>query len=357
MSEFQNEFSDAELFNSTELRLSDYEDALVDPHLRKSNEMAREFEKSLNDGADIEVADAIATLEAEVAHLIGASGYISGALKIVSSPDGELEDVSGYKIRAQFMGFAAVPDRDDEDKVNLGYSFGVFQLEDDTYVTEELIDEISENGKARVSATVLPAFAHPDTIVLDLPITSPEQALAWLAVTYPETVAEIDSLILAKEVEGRLVPQRDDEALLRLKDFRLRRPDDITDQGWITYKNAVASYVLSLASVDGRAPYHTKVSGVNLVREGDADTDVEPEARYSSELSMWIDVEALVFVDEHHFDVDSSDESRIDTSSAVIFGLHGNEIREYQDDEPRKVTIPFASMETLVSLRNMEVDA
>lgn len=351
MSESMNQFP-KELFDFVQNELGDYEDAMSDTRVREGANKARILERRINEGEVDNISEEIAQLDQEAAHVIGHGMFVSGTVTLHGDDGETLHTEWAAGLHAQFQGYTILPRSDDDDRVRVAYIFAAFQ-DDEGFITKDRMEALgaSDTPTRKIEPYVYAATALIDEVSLDFAISTPERAMAWLSVLYPETLDEIDRILLTRIKDGQVTVPSHDEALHGLRDFELIRPEGISDFSWIDYKNAVAQYVVGMATIDGNAPYNVSVNGpraVDIAVEGECDA-VQQDIRYTAQPPIWLNVKALVLCDKARFDL--TNEHKGGAPESAIFALRGCELADEMDTPDQFVTIPLSSMSSLYALR------
>ncbi len=353
MREFENRVPE-DIFNFVETELGEYADAMTDQRVARSVESARALEQKIALGVDVDLSQELRLLDLEVAHVMKQECELSGSVRL-QREDGSAsiyeEDVR--ELEATFLGYFIITPSDDEeeDDARIGYAFMTYKVGDE-FLTRELRQRLREadpEGETTHAATQHVVVAPPERVSIDFKIASPERAMAWLNVMYPETLREIDSLVLGKEQGGRVVTLSDDEALHRLGGFRLTRPEDLTDEGWMQYKTAVVNYALSLCVVDEQVPYYAGVRGPVIFPKDEETIHQSDTATYAVEPSMLFGAQGLGFIDGERFAIGEEQED----DKGGLFLLLGSQLGGDIYDKERTIAVPLSSFTSLHSLRNV----
>ncbi len=354
MSEAMNEFP-RDLFDFIESSdMNEYEDAMSDPRVRNSIPQALDLERRINMGRVDDVEAEIKLLDQEVDHVINQMCHLSG-LATTYSPEGEaVEQIRVDDIYVQFNGYEIAPsidseDEDDESKYNVVFVFYAIKDEEGEFITRSVMNASLDAGVEKLE-NIQPCRISimPNDAIIDFAITTPDRAMAWLNVLYPETIEEIDRLLLARVEDGHVVEPTDDQALLSLKEFELKRPEDISEQTWLDYKNAVAYYVANMLAVDSSTPYGMVVGGPGLIENDDKE---DTKTYFVNRPPIWMDVHSLIFFDKSNFEINDDSSDKRD---AAVFALRCREITSDLYDPQGLIIVPISSIDSLRSLRSID---
>ena len=178
---------------------------------------------------------------------------------------------------------------------------------------------------------VIDAIAGIDEIVLETDNASTERAIAWIEISQPELVKEIDDLLMqSRNVEQSI------ESLAKLKlDSYSILHENFT-------RNCLDTYLNSLVLVDKAAPYDLNIDG--LIATTDDSGDMVSEKRTTRTLAYLGDLQTMIFRAK-----DGTDEWRIGVSAAII--------PSDQNTESESVIVPLESMSYIRSLRSSYYEA
>ena len=317
MSENENFFTTHEYEPTNEL--SRLNALFTDPYAERTLATARDYNELFVDAEPTreELAATIAELDSEWGILKGAHMKYTGKV-LVKSPEDENDVrtifVDGIDVISN--GFYII--RED---INLAE---VFRVKHHLFAN---VKDILEDFKGKDDDRRVVAIGDIDNALLELEVASPERAKAWLEISYPNLIEELDYRILnGSGDEG--------EALLSLRGFDFNKYIDLSD----TFtRNCVDMYLNSIIEIDTEVPYSVKVNG--FMREvGDNET------LYKINIDS-----ALVIVNglsmQPAYDLDETkNDWQFAASLSVIPGNRAI--------KPSLYTMPVNSLQTLDSIRS-----
>ena len=241
---FDNENDFMNLSDEAPKDLNHLDAAFTDPFVERVLEMGRTYNKIFQESAPTDEEKAF----------------------IIDELDTEWGNIKGNTM--QYTGNVQVRDHDDEDEMKMVFLDGADVVSNGFYIDTDTINgvaiarvkyhlyvslkdaygiDVSEDEKVGVTGAV----GDIDSSSIELELASPERAKAWLTISCPELIEEIDFRIL----NG---PGGEDDAILSLKGLDINEFTDLSDE---FTRNCMNIYLQSIVEVDKDVPYSSKLNG------------------------------------------------------------------------------------------------
>jgi len=321
--EFDNEAAVMDTFEKA------YGDSVIQDAIRESKYRAKNFDMS---GSIIEfeerIRKTIEELDEMVKHAIDQPGKLSG---IVRSNEGDagIRKVSTSNALIEFKGF--VSDHNFETQTiefNLAF-LAAYNSENDLFLTLDNIDEMTETGE-RDNFTEIGMAVSPDEVFVEYYAIHPIRANAWLEITYPSIISELDGRIIYDENTA------EEQSILGLKGFaldlsNLKNTDDIN-----MCLGSINRYVNAMITVDKDVPYWIDINGECL----DAANPEQDWAQLQETGALYTVQSLYLFAKD---DAENDD--------LYKFAFHGSIHHKDAMMPSRDVVAPLDSITSLASLR------
>lgn len=328
MSEF---FSDAEeqIFGNL---TSEFEAAMEDQRLRNAVEQAR-LKEAVIIALPVEqqedaAREAIVELDTMIRHLFSSKVYVDGRIQVASPEQNEMIEHSVNNVWAQFQGFTA--HRAEGGRIHFRYSFNTICHSDESPATEDEVVQLIKQSGNNYPMLQLPSVAEFNDVSLNFDVISPERAYAWLSLTQPEALHDIDDRIAAV--------RRDEDALINIGRFRLAIPKDASEQQSRMLRHSVSEYVGAMIIVDTEVPYEATLDGLAWNEE-------EERYLYYSDERVLLSVEGMNLFHTGNY------EEGDDENDRYGFAINGFIAPSDTLDDRIPVTVPLATVQSLDSLR------
>lgn len=270
----------------------------------------------------------VSELDSQVRYLLGTSVQLSGLIQLCHLGD-DSEPVRVEDIAGRFKGFA-ISRRSGQ--LFYDYLYEVFATEEGDLLTQQEFDELLTKPE-QPQLNAIGAQARIDDVYMHFDVFHPTRALAWLTISHPELVNQLDQL---------LINNSDDETkdLLALRDFRYFTPSTMDQREAKLLKHALAAYLYGMVTLDLEVPYEIILNGSYMVI-GEQRTETVNGVK-----GVMFSPNSLLVLEENNeknsFGVEGS------FYSCGLGGMiHGADIYE----ESRQVIVPLAHMQSITSMR------
>jgi hypothetical protein len=240
---FENENNIENLFNEPSKELSGLDAAFTEPFVEHVLEMGRTYNEIFKENPPSDEEQAY----------------------IINELDTEWGNIKGSII--QYTGNVKVKDRNDENEVKIIFIDGAEVMSNGFYIEPEYINgrdvqkvkhhlfvkfkDLYGVESDEEDDTIAGATGDIDSSSIELDSASPERARAWLAVSCPELIEEIDLRAL-NAIGG------EDDALVSLRGLDLNFYTDLSDE---FTRNCLTIYLQKIIEIDLYAPYSAKLDG------------------------------------------------------------------------------------------------
>ena len=222
---------------------------------REGERRAKGINEDKNEYEESDLSKHSRELDFMVSHVLGSNVLVSG--KVQKARDGD--ESPFYTLPpfgAEFRGFIYCVRNG---RVSFDYYLvAAVSNETDAILT---LDEVRQAKEANIQLDYTPQYiqAVPDEVHIDFPTMHPIQARAWLEITYPETLHEIDKRIILND-QGI----DEEDAVLGLRGFNITLSDEEQKYGGPRYIEAMEKYLNGMVSLDHRVPYLLSVDGLYI---------------------------------------------------------------------------------------------
>ncbi len=267
-------------------------------------------------------------LDKKVAHVMATTVDFSGMVQLAHLGDeSELVEVTnGF---GEFQGFTASLR---SDKVEYDFLFKVTLDQFAQVLSRQDIEGYINDGRES-ELVIASAQARPDNVGMKFDVIHPTRALAWLSISYPEIVEQVDLILLGTEGD-------DTRKLAALKDFSFFVSKDMPGQEMTLLKKMIAEYCRGMATVDHYVPYEIDIDGDCLDMRDLSDLKKQPLQESALFSANYLDV----YVE----DVSTGERAPgLDCKIALFGMLHSPEV----DQPGRPVAIPLENITDIRSPR------
>lgn len=316
---FENENNFVHLSNESSKNLSDLDAAFTDPFVKRVLEMGRTYNKIFEESAPTseEAAAIVRELDAEWGNIKGTLIQYTGNVKVKElGDDEEIKQIFLDGARVVSNGFCVEHNDTPFGEVYKVKHHLLVKFED-AYGTD------ADDEKANLTGATGDIYSSS----IELDSASPERAKAWLSLSCPDLIEEIDYRVLnGLGDEG--------DALLSLKGLDFNKYTDLND---LFTRNCVNVYLQSIIEIDTSAPYTAKLNGY---------------VRKSENLDILYNLKAdatLVYIStvgmQPAYNLDESDAGWSLSAFISILGVT-------RTDESEHYVIPIETVQELQSIRS-----
>jgi hypothetical protein len=330
MTEFDDIFKFEDFTTTSD---EDFEKASTDTVVtavgREASMRTRPAKEEELDGSSFENFDEVTReLDKKVSHVMATPMDFSGSVQLSHLGDeSDLIDVqNGF---AEFQGFTASLRGD---KVEYDYLFKV-TLDQWSHVLsrEDIEGYVSEGRESEL--VVASAQARAQDVAMNFDVIHPTRALAWLSISYPEIIDQVDLILFGTE-------STETEKLAALKDFSFFVSKDMPESEMTLLKKMIGEYCRGMATVDRYVPYEIDIDGDCLDMRDLKDLKKQPLKESALFSASYIDV----YVE----DVSTGERAPgLDCKIALFGVLHTPEV----DQPGRPVAIPLENITDIRSPR------
>ena len=279
------QFSFEDGTSNEKVLLSDFEKAFGDTVIQDATQEAKERAMKLDMSGsmlDIEMRTEkdVNELNNKVWHAIDTTAKITGIVSTFYGSDGiASRSLSTDDVPVDFKGFVSRYDYE-AGVVHYDYAFtAAYNPQKDQLLSSENINEVIENDEMSDFVEIV-ISAKPEEVFVEYDVIHPVRAQAWLELSYPHTLREIDERIIYG------VNTSEERSLLGLRGFSLDL-SKLDDRSEIErYVGSVAQYVRGMITVDTQVPYIIDIDGecLDYAIPGTGWAEMrETNARYSVE--------------------------------------------------------------------------
>jgi len=316
---FENENVFANFPEESTKDLNHLDAAFTDPFVERVLEMGRTYNKIFQESAPTheEIIDIVNELDSEWGTLKGSAMQYTGNVKVRDTEDDDetkMVFLDGAEVVSN--GFWVEPEYVNDSQV--------YRVKHHLHV--KFIDAYGiEADEAGVN--IAGATGDIDSSAVELDIASPERAKAWLTVSCPEMIEEID--LRALNVDGD-----EDAAILALRDLDFNKYADLSDE---FTRNCVNIYLHSIVEVDKVSPYSAKLNGkVRMLDDQSQLYNIDAKASLIFVVGMGM---------QPIFNLDEND-TRWSLSAAITV------LEEDRNEDSKQYIIPIETFKTLQSVRS-----
>lgn len=330
MTEFDDIFSSNDFDIISE---EDFEKASVDTIVKAAGVEAtgrtRPAREEELDGSDFENFDGVTReLDKKVTHVMATTMDFSGSVQLSHLGD-ESDLISVQDGFAEFQGFTASLRGD---RVEYDYLFKVTLDQLGQVLSREDISGYVNDGRES-ELVIASAQARASNVHMKFDVIHPTRALAWLSISYPEIVDQLDFILLGTEGD-------DTRKLAALKDFSFFISKDMPEPEATLLKKMIGEYCRGMATVDRYVPYEIDIDGDCLDMSDIKNLKKEPIHESALFSASYLDV----YVE----DVSNREGAPGLDCKVALFGiLHSAEV----DQPGRSMVIPLENVGDIRSLR------
>ena len=313
----------------------DLEAAMVEPALKKTTDIARSYNADILRASSDELsfefyADLVNDMDTSLAYFVGEECLISGYIQYKDDDD-KLSRIYVEDVPAKYNGFTVTSGRVGDyisedlslDHPKLLQHSIIFPISNLVNVSpqESLSDE-------RPASTYCGVVGILDEVIIEFSSPSLERSKAWLELSYPDTMNEIDLAVFNAE-------ENLDASLLSLASVELDLDgvDDVDLLG-----RCLKVYVNEITPVDYGIPYGMYFEGVAFSR------DIHDPEKFNK---IELDVSVLAYVLGVRL-VNVTNNGK----SMIIFGIDVSVVGENRDDPNTELLVPLKSVAALKSIRD-----
>ena len=329
--------------NSADSLLGDFEKAFTDPILLASTRRAKELAASIDmsgDTFDIEQQTEAHRdeLNQQSWTIHDMSGKASGTIHMYDEDHKDYREVSISSAIVHFGGFESDFDQA-SGKVHFNYELTIaYDPEANEVLSTEILQKINENNEDNRSRFVeAVVYANPDELFIELDVLHPIRAYAWLEMSYPEILRDLDNRIIHAGAGS------DERSILGLRGFEIDMSKISDIQEIQMYRACVNMYINAMISIDNQVPYEMDIDGDCMtydIQEGNVWHKMQEE-------DVLYSVESLSFYTRNN-----EEGNPIHLYQFGLTGdLHGDDI----DTPSQGVAIPLRAVQSLASSRRKKV--
>jgi len=315
---FENENSFVELPNESSKNLSDLDAAFTDPFVERALETARTYNKIFKESTPTleEVRAIIDELDTAWGNIKDSQVHFTGSVK-VGDPEEEGETKQVFLDGARVISNGFCVDRGDS------AAGEPYKVKHHLHVQFEDAYGTASNGE---TPSLVAATGDINSSLIELDTASSERAKAWLTVSCPELIEEIDYRALNGSGD-------ECDALLSLKGLDFNKYTDLSD---LFTRNCLNVYLQSIIEVDTFAPYSANLNGYARMAK---DLDTLYNLRIDS---------ALLYVSyigmQPSYTLDENDNGWALSAFTTILGVA-------RTDESQHYVVPVDTIQNLQSIR------